>query len=91
MSSDGENFLRIIPMEEILEIENYLYWLKYWRRYISSHLNLMEAIGDIDGPVQLWEYEVSASLREDGDRKFFAQIKEPKNVSGQSGSGETRV
>ena len=63
-SNESENFLRIIPREEILEIESYLYWLKYWRRYISTHVMFVESIGDIDGPVQPWEYEVSSFFRE---------------------------
>ena len=64
MNSNGENFLRIIPREEILDIEEYLTWLENWRSYISTHVMFMESMNDmIDVPEQLWEYEVSSCLR----------------------------
>ena len=66
MNSNGENFLRIIdiPRKEILDIEEYLKWLEIWRQAIYEHVSFIEAIGDIDGPLQLWEYEVSSFLNE---------------------------
>jgi len=64
---ESENFLRIIDVsrEEILDIEEYLKWLDIWREAIKEHVNFIDAIGDIDAPVQPWEYEVSAFFRDE--------------------------
>lgn len=60
------NFVRGLEVEkEVLEIEEYLEGLKYWRAYIATHVNFMEAMkGMVDTPLQQWEFEVSAILRD---------------------------
>ena len=61
---NGENFLRIIPREEILDIEEYLKWLEIWREAIYDHVTFMKSMeGWADLPIELWELAVSSRFR----------------------------
>ena len=75
------DFVRGLEVEkEVLDIEEYLEGLKYWRAYITTHVNFMEAMkGMMDTPVQSWEYQVSAYFRErveNGINQLGAQERE---------------